>query len=333
MKTDKNSNSLSLKLTALWAVSESGLGGVIHALKIPVSGLLLGSFAVIIITFLARENKRPFQAIMQATLLVLLVKAIASPHSPLPAYLAVSFQGLVGALIYSFLRPNYFSAILFGLLALLESAFQKLLVLFLLFGKDIWTAFEGFFKDLSKTFQFDALRELPMVLLGIYCLVYVAAGILAGYYAIQLPKLLTTEKEKLKGIDLKSIDLEEEKTIKKNGWLKWIYLALLFLFISSYFFLNEQAQKAYYIFFRTIVVLVMLYFIVSPTFKYFIQRWTKKTSIKDSGKFSNLMLLLPTIRTNLKLARKLAQSEVNLTKRAKKLIVIWMTLTLYADNQ
>lgn len=46
------------RLTALWAFSESGLGGVVHALKIPFTGIMLGGFAVIIITLIAYFSEK-----------------------------------------------------------------------------------------------------------------------------------------------------------------------------------------------------------------------------------------------------------------------------------
>ena len=41
------------RLTALWAFTESGLGGIMHALQIPFTGLLVGGMAVIMISLIA----------------------------------------------------------------------------------------------------------------------------------------------------------------------------------------------------------------------------------------------------------------------------------------
>jgi hypothetical protein len=35
------------RLIALWVLCEAMLGGIIHGFKIPVSGLIVGSFAVV----------------------------------------------------------------------------------------------------------------------------------------------------------------------------------------------------------------------------------------------------------------------------------------------
>ncbi|MFN9519473.1 MAG: hypothetical protein ACK574_07030, partial [Bacteroidota bacterium] len=61
------------RLTALWAFSESGLGGMMHALKIPFTGFFLGGFAIVILTLIAHHSRNRFSDIMQSTLLVILV--------------------------------------------------------------------------------------------------------------------------------------------------------------------------------------------------------------------------------------------------------------------
>ena len=48
----RNSKIIS-RLTALWALSEAGLGGILHALQSPFTGLFVGGFAIILISLIA----------------------------------------------------------------------------------------------------------------------------------------------------------------------------------------------------------------------------------------------------------------------------------------
>ena len=80
------------RLTALWALNEAGLGGLIHALRIPFTALVVGSTAVVLIALIAYFSERSARALVKATIVVLLVKGAASPHTPLPAYGAVALQ-------------------------------------------------------------------------------------------------------------------------------------------------------------------------------------------------------------------------------------------------
>ena len=81
------------RITALWALSEAALGGVLHALHFPLTGLLINSASVIYIVLIAFYSRQA-GAILRATMVVLIVKGIVSPHTPLTAYLAVFVQGV-----------------------------------------------------------------------------------------------------------------------------------------------------------------------------------------------------------------------------------------------
>ncbi len=177
------------RLTALWALNEAGLGGLIHALRVPFTGIVVGSTAVVLIALIAFFAERKAKAILKATVIVLLVKAAASPHTPLPAYVAVSFQGLAGALLFGLLPSLRLAALLLGLLALGQGAVQKLVVMSLLYGRSLWDSVDAVGRwilekmghgsgDLSPTGWF------LVVYLGYYAL----AGLITGWLAGAIPR-------------------------------------------------------------------------------------------------------------------------------------------------
>ncbi|MBP7831175.1 MAG: hypothetical protein KA248_14805 [Kiritimatiellae bacterium] len=131
------------RLTALWALNEAGLGGLIHALKVPFTGIVVGSTAVVLIALIAHFSERKAAALLKATVIVLLVKAAASPHTPMPAYAAVAFQGLAGALLFGYLPAPRLAAMILGLLALWQGAVQKLVVMTLLYGAPLWDSVDA----------------------------------------------------------------------------------------------------------------------------------------------------------------------------------------------
>ncbi|MFY9376078.1 MAG: hypothetical protein WAQ74_07235, partial [Kiritimatiellia bacterium] len=131
------------RLTALWALNEAGLGGLIHALRIPFTALVVGSTAVVLIALIAYFSERSARALVKATIVVLLVKGAASPHTPLPAYGAVALQGFAGAALFSRL-PLRVAAMALGLLALLQGAVQKLITMTIIYGRTLWEALDSF---------------------------------------------------------------------------------------------------------------------------------------------------------------------------------------------
>src|SRR4030065_271608 len=133
---------------ALWAFSESACGGSLHALTISLRGLFISSAAVLFISLIALFSKSS-KEILKATLIVILIKALVSPHSPLTAYLAVSLQGVLGFLFFSTKKFYRLSALLLGLLVLLFSGIQKIVVLTILFGNMLWESFDFFIEQVS----------------------------------------------------------------------------------------------------------------------------------------------------------------------------------------
>src|ERR1041385_8287233 len=92
-------NVIYYRLIGLWVLCEAMLGGIIHAAKIPVSGLIVGSCAVVCICLIAFYNSTK-GAIIKATIIVAVFKMILSPQAPPLAYLAVFFQGIMGELLF-----------------------------------------------------------------------------------------------------------------------------------------------------------------------------------------------------------------------------------------
>ena len=181
------------RLTALWAFNEAGLGGLLHLWQVPFKGVLLAGFAVLYIKLLAQYSPTPGRTIIKALLVVLIIKAAVSPHSPITAYVAVSFQGLLGALLFQYSRFTAVNTYLLAVLALAESAMQRLLTLTLLFGQSLWQALGQW---LNMALQ--ALGQSPgntptqmgYALAATYVGIYIVAGIAVGALAQWLPKAL-----------------------------------------------------------------------------------------------------------------------------------------------
>ena len=105
---NKMNNSIIIwRITALWGFSESALGGILHAFKIPVTGLFVGSAAVIFITLIAYFSHETSDTllrkgtILKATFTVLIIKGFVSPYTPVTAYFAVLLQGFMGEILFS----------------------------------------------------------------------------------------------------------------------------------------------------------------------------------------------------------------------------------------
>lgn len=331
MSLEQNNNTTITRLTALWALSESGLGGFMHALKIPFTGFFLGGFAVVIIILIAHHSTKQFRSIIQATFLVVLVKATVSPHSPPMAYIAVGFQGLAGALILQ-LPGKRLAAILFGMIALFESAVQKFLVMTLIFGKSVWEALDLFFKGIMKDLSFIPDFSFSFWLITSYTTVYTLWGMLLGFWASGLPKTLEEKKQEI----LLQYRMQQSTILnatsagtKKRGY-KLFGLFFILLFVFTVFFIQGDDAKAWFVVLRTVGVLLALFFVVNPLVKWGIKRWADKNRKERRHQLTSVIDLLPELRTYLSPAMQLARQNNKGLFMYRAFVVNLILLALYS---
>jgi hypothetical protein len=265
--------SVLIRLTALWALNEAALGGLMHLFRSPFTGIFVGGSAVLLITLIAYVAKRPGPAILQALLIVLIIKGTVSPHSPLPAYFAVGFQGLMGALLFSLLPSFRLAALLLGGLALLESALQKLLVTTLLFGMPIWQSIDVFIDYVLKKMGVLAAGSSvqgSLWLVGLYVGTYALSGLAVGWLAGRLPQEVKAAAQELELPELADAP-EGEGTARKRRpiWQRPSFLgfALLLLFFVIVYFSVPAAQgllAPVWLILRTLAVIAIWYFVLSP---------------------------------------------------------------------
>lgn len=286
------------RLTALWAFAESGLGGILHALQAPFTGLIVGGMAVLLITLIAFFSQPNYKTLLHSVLIVLIIKAMVSPYTPFPAYIAVTFQALSGYLLFSLFRINLFSILLLATIAMIESAIQKLLILTLFFGNSFWKAADSLMDFIAKQFGVSSLNGSYWII-SIYLLIYFIGGICIAFIAYKTIKEVFTEKE-LPALDppfTNIIIIPERK--KRN--MKFWGVTLLLLIISSLLFLfAADEHQGWLSVLKTIIwtssAILLWYFFISPLFTQFIQKLLKKKQSRYSEEISNALSLVPAMK-------------------------------------
>ncbi|MCS7037958.1 MAG: hypothetical protein RMJ33_13295 [Saprospiraceae bacterium] len=288
------------RITALWAFSECALGGLMHAFKIPFTGIFVGGFAVLCVGLLAHVSRRSASVILRATLLVILVKAIVSPHSPPQAHVAVAFQGVLGGLMLGYLRPYVVAAFLYGVLAIAESALQKLLMLYIFFGKPLFEAVDLFVADVLKKFGLQSEVSWAWSAAGIYVGIYALWGAVLGYWIPKLPGLLERRAQQYADVEM-ALGENSLPSRRKPLWQKIALLVGVLLFIAGTFLLTGVekgggASKALYAVARTLAVLAAWLFVVRPLVQMLVQRWAKRKSVEEQGALQQLLAAMPDLQ-------------------------------------
>ena len=291
------------RLTALWAFTESGLGGIMHALQIPFTGLLVGGMAVIMISLIADFSVYNYKQILKSAIIVLIVKAMVSPHTPFPAYIAVSFQALIGYALFSLLKVNFFSIALLSTIAMLESAIQKLFILTLFFGKSIWIAIDDMIAFIGKQFG-NAVLNGSYWIVSVYLLIYIAAGLLIAVFAYRIIKSFNADNNVLiieASAEINNDLLKIKKTGPKNVFKKLWILILLMISLSVVLFVfaadNKQGWRAVAKTITWTLSAILIWFmLIGPLFTKAIQKLLKKKQNRYSEEVLSILSFLPVLK-------------------------------------
>jgi len=291
------------RLTALWAFTESGLGGIMHALQIPFTGLLVGGMAVIMISLIAEMSDHKYRQVLKSAMIVLIVKAMVSPHTPFPAYIAVAFQAVLGFGLFSLLRVNFFSIALLSTIAMLESAIQKILVLTLFFGESIWKAMDSMIAVLANQFG-SLVTNGSYWIIGIYLLLYLAGGLLIAGLAYRTIKNFKTENPAF----ILNFDAEMENNkprIKrheqKNNFKKLWVLVMLMTGVSAVLFVFADDNKTGWLAVAktiswTLSAILIWFMLIGPLFTKAIQKLLQKKESRYSDEVLKTLSFLPVLR-------------------------------------
>lgn len=298
------------RLTALWGFSEAALGGILHILKVPLTGLLIGGAAVFFISLIARYAESPSQ-ILKSTLVVILIKAVVTPFIPLNSYFAVSLQGGLGYLFFRFIPSYRFSAILLGMITLSFSAFQKLFIITFMFGNAFWESIDSFVKFILA--QLPLLNHLhtpsaSLIIVSVYAAIHVIGGLYVGIKANRIDKWL---ERKTASFDINVLKnspdnpiFEQRKHSKKRRWWQRksgiILLTFsLILVILSYIFPQlgrSTSTNIFIMIIRSIAITLIWFKIISPFILKHFKKFIEKRKFEHASEVNKITAQFPAFK-------------------------------------
>lgn len=292
------------RITALWAFSEAFLGGILHGFKVPFAGLALSLVAAISMVLIA-ANDNGKGVVLKATLVVIAVKFILSPHTPPMAYAAVLIEGLAGEIFLLKRRALRPGAFLLTLFCLLYSAFQHLLILTVVFGKDFWNALDIFLNGITKTFIKQSQHySLYLVLFYVGC--YLVAGIMGGVFCSGLIKKIQSGIKPAIVDEFANCnwnDINGSVTGEKKRKISMKYMVAVFLFlllVLSYtplFAGTILKSKAGEIILRGLLIMLVWNFLIGPLLIRVVGKWVEKYKKRKGNVLQEILVLLPGIKT------------------------------------
>lgn len=331
------------KLTALWAFSEAALGGILHAFKVPMRGMFIGGSAAILISLISFFSNRK-GTVLKSTLIVILIKGIVSPHSPLTAYFAVFIQGLLGEVL--FFKKNFYkiSALLMGVLTLLFSSIQKIFILTLIFGNTLWESIDQFARIVIEKFislESAADFRFSYLLVGLYLGLHIFVGFLVGLFAAKLPfwigDIIHDSELEIAAFNNSKTDLRKKKGKHKRWWQRAsgiIFISfLLMMVIFSYLYPELGKNKAVEIFFmilRAALIMIIWYFLLAPLVLKYLRRYLKKKGNLYATEINKIVDSFPHLRSLVAYCWKIASHEKSY-KKIKFFLIYLISFLLVTD--
>jgi len=318
------------RLTALWAFVEAGLGGMLHAFKLPFTGLIVGGMAILMITLLVHFTENKASKFFKCLLVVLIIKAIVSPHSPLPAYFAVTFQAVFGYLFYRIFQINSLSILSVSVVAMLESAVQKLIILTVFFGVSFWNSINKLIGFIFSQFGMVA-HNGEMWIVYLYLGIYFSGGIIIGISIKGIMKDIFSLRKMPEMVYLNEPVITKVALKKKfNG----IFIITTFLIlISIYFLLFIPDSKLAWVnisksIVYTITVLIIWYIFLNPILMKLLHKFFKQKENKYQQEVNEAMILLPALKGISAAAWKFSATKKGLQRlRYFTSLLVYWTLT------
>jgi hypothetical protein len=275
------------RITAAWGLSESALGGVLHALRLPLRGMIISSIAVILISLIARFSEKPGR-ILRSTLIVVMIKALISPHTPLQAYLSVLLQGVLGELLFLTKRFRLLSSLLLGIIVSLLNGFQKIIVVTLIYGQNLWKTIDDFYHFINNEWFNSAFADdvvFSKLLIGGYIAIHFVVGVATGLLAFIVPNRVEAGmNETLEvPVDFEPALANIPKNQKSKRWLKPSSLAVVVLAIAaillSYLYPKSSGFDVGAVLImlgRSFLILLLWFYFLAPLIKKFLVKIFKK---------------------------------------------------------
>ncbi|HMJ45712.1 MAG TPA: hypothetical protein VK498_00185 [Ferruginibacter sp.] len=323
------------RLVAFWVVCEAFAGGIMHGINFPFTGMIVSSLAVISIILIAWNVPQP-SAILKATVIVAVFKLVLSPHSPPTAYIAVFFQGVMGEVLFANRRYFTASSILLAVLSLIESSIQRILVLVILYGNNFWNAVNVFIKKLIGA---DHTSNYSLLLAILYISLHAIAGLIVGYYGAKLakrsvewnlPPELIIEKQP------DAIEPNKRKGLKKIKVIFiLLWISLVALFIQSLIMPEQSILPPFIavgILFRSFIVVLSWYVVVSPFIMMIIKITLKTQQEKHKHLLNEITRLIPETKYIFTKSWQLSKNKNSVSRLKLFMKIVLMNILSPVEN-
>lgn len=312
------------RVILLWSFAEVALGGVLHAFRIPFTGILVGSASVLCLCLLGFHPRQKGE-IPGALAVVLAVKVAVTPHAPAGAFLAVGFQGLAAWTLFRFMGARPGSCILLGALALLQSSVQKVVFMTILYGMSLWQALDLLVRSAFAFFGMDVSDSVrpSLWIIAIYLFLHLFVGVLVGLTGSRLPgwirqggrdpalaRILKAAEARRVPAEPTPVDSRRGKRLVKRG----AGLVLTAVFVGILVGLDHEtamspARQALLLLARVVTVALVYVFVLAPLVRRAVLFFSGRKGPVPVGRVASILGQLPVLKSMAAETMRFARAE------------------------
>lgn len=320
------------RYTALWAFSESVLGGILHAFRIPFTGLFLGGFAVIFLSLIS-DVSHSKKDLLKVTSIVIFIKFILSPNTPFTAYIAVFMQGVFAFLAFSLIRNRSVAIAILSFLTAIWSVSQKIILTTIIFGMTFWYSIDQLAVYVARIVGVNLNQNFSMslILISAYVILHLMGAFIFARIAINLPDYLKKNKIRLEQT-IKNLETFENNNFdtsssiqnsKKEKWYKKPNRIILFIFlllIAFITYLNPDWGKIKFVdvvsmLVRAVILIYLWFKVISPNLiKIFIKILRRNSNLEY---INDLTVLFPEFKKLILYSWKINSNQPKLIRIKK----------------
>jgi nucleoside-triphosphatase THEP1 len=214
-------------LGSLWASIEILLGSFLHNMKIPFTGTILSSIAIILIVSFIKKWNQP-GIIIRSTLICAIMKSISPSAVILGPMIGIIMEGFLFESSIAIFGRNIFGFMFGGILAVLSPIIQSVCVFIIMYGTNIIEIFYKTANSITKGIGFTNFNPntLLLFIIGINIVIGIIAVILGIYLGGK-----TTNSQNYEESFRKIID-EQKQTFDFASNRKYSIIHLVFHVIS-----------------------------------------------------------------------------------------------------
>ena len=181
---------------ALWGVVEISLGSVLKAFNIPFSGAVLSAIGLMI-AMTARVIVPKRGTTLFIGVIVMILKLFSIGSIIIGPMIGIIMEAVIAEIVLSiFGKPNLVALLTAGAVGTLWVLIQPFVTGLLIFGRDIFTVWLDLLDTGKRIFGID--QSLAVVIVIVLVVVHVLIGMLSGWLAWTIGKLLVARMPNLK---------------------------------------------------------------------------------------------------------------------------------------